>query len=273
MTEQLDDAANPAAVGPSPTPDGPDPAPAAVGPSPTPDGPDPAPAEAADATPEAEVAPVMAAATGPITTADTGPITTEAVDATPPSAADPAPITGTPDRAYLVPLDELAPAIAAASTSRRAFLGFGLAIAGGVVGAAVISRFIPIFDDASDAASPIAGTYDPASKQWTFVVDTAACIGCGLCVVACKEENNVPEETGYTRTWVERHTVTTDGDAVRGLAERGHRRLPARVHRPGRRRQARRRPRTSSRACACSASTRRARRSARSAPPTTPRTA
>ncbi len=116
-----------------------------------------------------------------------------------------------PDRDSLVPLTELAPAISVVSTSRRAFLGFGLAVAGGLVGAVALARFIPVFADDSEAVSPIVPTYDPASKQWTFVVDTATCIGCGLCVVACKEENHVVEEPVFTRTWVERHTTTTDG--------------------------------------------------------------
>ncbi|HEY5435373.1 MAG TPA: 4Fe-4S dicluster domain-containing protein [Candidatus Limnocylindrales bacterium] len=196
MTEPLNDGATPATAEPNPMTT-----------------PDPTPAQAADPTP-------VTAEPTPRTTTDPGTATTEPTPAaqTGTSTAEPTPaaetgpaLAETPDRAYLVPLDELAPAITAASTSRRAFLGFGLAVAGGLVGAAVISRFIPIFEDASDAASPIAGTYDPASKQWTFVVDTAACIGCGLCVAACKEENNVPEEEGFTRTWVERHTVTTDG--------------------------------------------------------------
>jgi len=140
---------------------------------------------------------------------------------------------GAPDPACLVPLVELAPAITAASTSRRAFLGFGLAIAGGLVGAAVVSRFIPIFEDSPEAASPVAGTYDPQSKQWTFVVDTAACIGCGLCVAACKEENNVPEEAAYTRTWVERHTVTTDGTLYVDSPDAGINGFPAESTAPG----------------------------------------
>ena len=116
-----------------------------------------------------------------------------------------------PADATLVPLEELAPAITAASTSRRAFLGFGLAITGGVMGAAIIARFTPVFAEEPSTAAPIVPTYDPASRQWAYVVDTAACIGCGLCVAACKEENHVPEEPEYTRTWIERHTTTTDG--------------------------------------------------------------
>ena len=127
------------------------------------------------------------------------------------SEAAPRPVEAAPADATLVPLEELAPAITAASTSRRAFLGFGLAITGGVMGAAIIARFTPVFAEEPSTATPIVPTYDPASKQWTYVVDTAACIGCGLCVAACKEENHVPEEPEYTRTWIERHTTTTDG--------------------------------------------------------------
>ena len=128
-----------------------------------------------------------------------------------PAGSGPRPAEAAPADATLVPLEELAPAITSASTSRRAFLGFGLAITGGVMGAAIIARFTPVFAEEPSTATPIVPTYDPASKQWAYVVDTAACIGCGLCVSACKEENHVPEEPEYTRTWIERHTTTTDG--------------------------------------------------------------
>ena len=95
-------------------------------------------------------------------------------------------------------------------TSR--FLGFGLALAGGVAGAAALARFTPVFAEETPDATPIVPSYDPAGKQWTFVVDTSSCIGCGLCVVACKEENHVPEVAEYTRTWIERHVITADGE-------------------------------------------------------------
>jgi tetrathionate reductase subunit B len=116
----------------------------------------------------------------------------------------------TPDA--LVPLAELAPSIAAASVSRRRFLGFGLSVAAGLAGAAVLSRLFPIFEDATAATAPppITPHYDPAKVAWTFVVDTNRCIGCGQCVVACKTENHVPEGELYNRTWVERHVVTAD---------------------------------------------------------------
>ncbi len=42
--------------------------------------------------------------------------------------------------------------------------------------------------------------------RYAMVIDTALCVGCSDCVVACKTENNVPE--GYCRDWVE--------EAVRG---------------------------------------------------------
>jgi tetrathionate reductase subunit B len=152
--------------------------------------------------------------------------------AAPTAPADPTPAAA-PDRASLVPLVELAPAISVVSKSRRAFLGFGLAVTGGLIGAAVLARFVPVFAEELDPASPIVPTYDPASKQWTFVVDTAACIGCGLCVVACKEENDVVEEPVCTRTWVERHTTTTDGTLYVDSPDGGIDGFPAESTAPG----------------------------------------
>ncbi len=45
---------------------------------------------------------------------------------------------------------------------------------------------------------------DP-SKQYCFMVDVTACIGCGACCVADRRENDVPE--GMYRTWVERYII------------------------------------------------------------------
>lgn len=50
-----------------------------------------------------------------------------------------------------------------------------------------------------------------AATRWVFLVDTYGCVGCGLCVKACKQENEVPYEASVTRTWVERYVVTKDG--------------------------------------------------------------
>ena len=37
-------------------------------------------------------------------------------------------------------------------------------------------------------------------KRYTMVMDTAKCVGCNACVLACKAENDVPE--GYCRDWI-----------------------------------------------------------------------
>ena len=131
-----------------------------------------------------------------------------------PDPLAPVPTPGSPPprgQVDLVALAELAPAIAQASVSRRAFLGFGLSVVGGLTGAAALSRFLPVFADPTPAAAPIVPAYDPVGRRWTFVVDSAACIGCGLGVVACKAENDVTEDPHFARTWVERHSTAADG--------------------------------------------------------------
>lgn len=47
--------------------------------------------------------------------------------------------------------------------------------------------------------------------RWAFLVDTNKCVGCGLCVSACKQENEIPYDAPVTRTWVERYVITKDG--------------------------------------------------------------
>jgi tetrathionate reductase subunit B len=45
------------------------------------------------------------------------------------------------------------------------------------------------------------------------------CIGCARCMDACKEENDVPREPFFFRTWVERYTIKRDGSvAVQNIA-------------------------------------------------------
>lgn len=51
---------------------------------------------------------------------------------------------------------------------------------------------------------------DPAKVRWVFLVDTNKCVGCGMCVKACKLENEIPYDAHVTRTWVERYVVTKD---------------------------------------------------------------
>jgi len=49
--------------------------------------------------------------------------------------------------------------------------------------------------------------YDPFKHKWLMCVDVDRCIGCGLCVDACKKENHVPDGAGYFRTWIERYVI------------------------------------------------------------------
>ena len=49
--------------------------------------------------------------------------------------------------------------------------------------------------------------YAETDHWWGMIIDIDKCIGCGNCVRACQEENDVPREPNYFRTWVERYHV------------------------------------------------------------------
>ncbi|MBI4469364.1 MAG: 4Fe-4S dicluster domain-containing protein [Acidobacteria bacterium] len=51
-------------------------------------------------------------------------------------------------------------------------------------------------------------------KRFGMGIQIDKCIGCGRCVDACKEENAVPQEPFYFRTWIERYSVKADGDTI-----------------------------------------------------------
>ncbi len=46
------------------------------------------------------------------------------------------------------------------------------------------------------------------------------CIGCGRCTEACKEENDVPADPFYVRTWVERYIITNTEVIVQNIDPR-----------------------------------------------------
>jgi Fe-S-cluster-containing dehydrogenase component len=48
--------------------------------------------------------------------------------------------------------------------------------------------------------------YDPTKHKWLMALDVDRCIGCGMCVEACKAENSVPQNN--FRTWIERYVIT-----------------------------------------------------------------
>jgi tetrathionate reductase subunit B len=50
-----------------------------------------------------------------------------------------------------------------------------------------------------------APNYQVTQHWWAMLIDIDKCIGCGNCVRACAQENNVPE--GFFRTWIERYYV------------------------------------------------------------------
>lgn len=92
------------------------------------------------------------------------------------------------------------------SCSRRDFLK--QSVAGAVAAAAAPTVCTVIFLEPGEAEAAVEGK----KLRWTFLVDTEKCVGCGLCVQACKTENEIPYDAPVSRTWVERYVVTKDGE-------------------------------------------------------------
>jgi Fe-S-cluster-containing dehydrogenase component len=87
--------------------------------------------------------------------------------------------------------------------NRREFCKKGLLVAGGLA--------VPL--SALELFNPnrlLAEKDDKSKTRWVFLVDTHKCVGCGFCVKACKQENEVPYDANVTRTWVERYVITKD---------------------------------------------------------------
>jgi len=86
---------------------------------------------------------------------------------------------------------------------RRGFLEklFAVALPGGVLGLLV------------KRAPARAEGYQPSAHYYGMGIQVDKCIGCGRCVEACKDENDVPREPFFFRTWVERYSIRRDGEA------------------------------------------------------------
>lgn len=79
---------------------------------------------------------------------------------------------------------------------------------------AAAGKFIILSGAAHEAMESATGDLAPDSKYrmaehyWAMTIDINKCIGCGNCVKACAQENDVPK--GFFRTWVERYEVSGD---------------------------------------------------------------
>jgi len=80
-----------------------------------------------------------------------------------------------------------------------------------VTGIAALSLPLAAFEIIDPRKLMASETADKAKVRWVFLVDTYKCVGCGLCVKACKLENEIPYESSVSRTWVERYVITKDG--------------------------------------------------------------
>lgn len=73
----------------------------------------------------------------------------------------------------------------------------------------------------SQAMGAIEREYNPEGHNYAMGVAIDRCIGCGRCAAACKNENNVPREPFYFRTWVERYVVVTANHGNSGTHPNG----------------------------------------------------
>lgn len=75
--------------------------------------------------------------------------------------------------------------------------------------------------------------YNPREHRYGMGVDVSRCIGCGRCVEACKNENDVPREPFYFRTWVERYVISPSGETAVDSPNGGIAGFPSKVTEKG----------------------------------------
>ncbi len=74
-----------------------------------------------------------------------------------------------------------------------------------LIGGGLLMTTLPILTTSANASKAKGNLY-------AFIVDTEKCIGCGNCVTACNNENNVPEP--FLRTWIERYTILENDEVL-----------------------------------------------------------
>ncbi len=95
------------------------------------------------------------------------------------------------------------------STTRRHVLkDLGKALAGVLSFTAARSVKAAVQNGLASTSAP--DKYDPKAHKWLMAINIDRCIGCGLCVEACKKENHVPAGP-YFRTWIERYIIKKPG--------------------------------------------------------------
>lgn len=96
--------------------------------------------------------------------------------------------------------------------SRREFLKKAALASGGCAVFLLLGpgRKVDAAHGAPEGAARL-GDYDWEQHRYAYLIDTVKCIGCGMCVKACKAENKVPD--GFFRTWIERYEISEDGEA------------------------------------------------------------
>ena len=90
--------------------------------------------------------------------------------------------------------------------SRRRMLGVLTGTLAGLVSAPAARAGKATVQKLFTSANAAKG-YDPSKHKWLMSIDVDRCIGCGLCVDACKTENHVPQGPTYFRTWIERYII------------------------------------------------------------------